>query len=89
MKKKEYLVFANIQELVEGKELTLAIRDLTQGKQKYDCRYVKAMVSPSQEKIPEGNILWVRSWSGYLYPQPWTIKITEEAGEVIAGAPHS
>ena len=89
MKKKEYLTFANIEELVERKELLLAIRDLTPGKQKYDCRYVKALVSPSQEKIPDGDILWVRSWSGFLYPQPWAIKIAEEAGEVIAGRPNS
>lgn len=88
MKKKEYLTFAVINDLVEGKELTLAIRDLTAGKQKYNCRYVKALVSSSPGKIPDGDVLWVRSWSGYLYPEPWGIKITAEAGEVIAGAPH-
>lgn len=89
MKKKEFLTFVNIEELVEGKEITLAIRDLTPGRQKYDCRYVKALVSPFKGKFPEGDILWVRSWSGFLYADPWAIKITAEVGEIIDGAPHS
>lgn len=88
MKKKEYLTFADIQELVEGKELTLAIRDLTAGKNKYDCRYVKARIYASKGKSSQGDILWVRSWSGFLYPQPLSINITEESGEVIPGRPH-
>lgn len=89
MKKKEYLTFVpSLSELVEGKELLLAIRDLTPGPQKYDCRYVKALVSPSARRLPGGDILRVRSWTGVLYPIPWAIKITQEAGEYIPGRPH-
>jgi hypothetical protein len=49
---------------------------------------VKAVVSKSREKLPDGDVLRVRSWTGVLYPKPWVIKIVEEVGEVIPGIPH-
>ncbi len=87
---KEYLVFVEDmkKELVEGRELLLTIKDLTPGKRKYENRVVKAIVSSSPDKLPGSDILRVRSWTGVLYPQPWAIKIVEEAGEVLQGIPH-
>jgi len=87
---KEYLVFVeNIKkELLEGREILLTIKDLTPGKRKYENRIVKAIVSSSPDKLPGGDVLRVRSWTGVLYPQPWAIKIVEEVGEVVPGIPH-
>lgn len=84
----EYQAFvASIEELEVGKAVTLTIRDLTPGPRKYDARIVKAEVSRSPS--PGADRLWVRSWTGVLYPEPWYIRILEEAGEVETGLPHS
>jgi hypothetical protein len=87
---KEYGVFVeNIKtDLREGEEVVLTIKDLTPGSRKYENRVVKAIVFSSPAKLPGGNILRVRSWTGVLYPRPWAIKIVEEMGEVIPGIPH-
>ena len=87
---KEYLVFVEDikKELLEGQEILLTIKDLTPGKRKYENRIVKAVVSSLPDKLPGGDILRVRSWTGVLYPKPWAIKIVEEAGEVFPGIPH-
>jgi len=87
---KEYMVFVEDmkKELLEGREILLTIKDLTPGKRKYENRIVKALVSSSPDKLPGGDILRVRSWTGVLYPQPWAIKIIEEIGEVLPGVPH-
>ena len=88
--KKEYEIFVqNIQEkLPEGKETVITIKDLTPGPRKYENRIVKAIVSRSLEKLPDGDILRVRSWTGIPYPEPWAIKIVEEVGELLDGVPH-
>jgi phenylphosphate carboxylase gamma subunit len=81
--KKSYDTFVrSLKELPEGQEVELLIRDLTPGMHKYDSRYVRAIISSSPEKLPTGDILWLRLERGTLHPQPWTIKITEELGEL-------
>jgi len=86
--KKEYLTFvSSLEGLPENQEIQLVIRDLTPGPQKYDARYVKAIVSSSPEKLSDNDILWVRSQVGVLYPEPWYIKIIIEIGEYPAEAP--
>jgi hypothetical protein len=80
--KKEYLTFvSSLEGLPENQEIQLVIRDLTPGPQKYDARYVKAIVSRSPEKLSGHDILWVRSQVGVLYPEHWYIKIITEIGE--------
>lgn len=76
---KEYDTFVDdLSTLPEGRELVLAIRDLTPGNRKYDTRVVKAIVASSTNKLPEGDILWLRYQRGSLRPEPWRIKIIEE-----------
>lgn len=85
---KEYQVFiSNMEDLPEGKEVQLTVRDLTPGPRKYDARIVKARVSRSS--LPGADRLWVRSWTGWLYPEPWYVQVLEEMGEAEAGLPHS
>lgn len=88
--KKEYQVFVeDIEEaLPEGKELVLTVKDLTPGRRKYENHVVKALVTRSPEKLPDGDILRVRSWMGFLYPEPWAIKVIEEMDELLPGVPH-
>ena len=63
-------------------------KELTPGPHKYEAHIVKAILSSSPAGLPDGDVLWVRSWTGVLYPQPWVIKITGEVGETMAGMPH-
>ena len=70
-----YEVFvSHPDELEKGKELQLEIRDC----ENYRYKVVKALVSPPQEKLAQGEPLWVRGNIGYLVSEePWKIKITQ------------
>lgn len=69
----EYETFVTLlSELTEGKEIELIIRDL----ETYEPQKVKAIVSSTKEKLPDGNTLWIRYSRGLLHKQPWVIKIT-------------
>ena len=86
MLKKEYLTFVDkLENIAEGKEIELLVKDLTSGPEKYDSRYVKAIVSSDPEKIPDGDVLWIRGGIGVLYPEPYAIKILKEVGEFPGG----
>ena len=72
---KEYDTFVEtLDDLKEGKEMELTIRDL----ETYEQRKVKALVSSSKEKLPGADILRIRFSRGVAYKEPWVIKITEE-----------
>ncbi len=84
---KEYLTFVGkLEDLIQGKEGELLVKDLTPGRRKYDARYVQAIVSSNPEDLPESDVLWIRGWVGVLYPRPWAIRITRETGEFPSGA---
>ena len=87
--KKEYQTFTpDIKNLVENKEIKLTIKDLNPGTSKYGAKIVKAILASDPTKLPDGDVLHVRSWIGALYPQRWAIKIIEELEETEAGIPH-
>ncbi len=89
--KKEYVTFTPaLADLEQNKETQIAIRDLTpkEHKRKYDTKLVKAILSSSPDKLPDGDTLWVRSWTGVLHPKPWAIKILGDIGETLPGRPH-
>lgn len=69
-----YEIFVHdIDELPEGQELLRYVMDM----ERYEPRYVKAFFSPSAEKLPDGEQLWVRAITGILLDEkPWRIKIT-------------
>ena len=86
---KEWVIFvSNEDDLIEGRESVLTIRDLSSGQKKYNAKVVRAEVSHKPETFARADVLWVRSWNGSLYPQPWAIRIIEEAGDYIPGIPH-
>jgi hypothetical protein len=84
---KEYLAYitefgiGSQQDLEEGKELELVVKDLTPGKYKYESRFVKARVG-RPETLPGSDALKVRFAHGTLCPRTYAIKITEELGEL-------
>ena len=86
----EYQTFlADPQDIPEGQEIELVIKDLTPGPRKYDGQRVKAILYKSPSKIPEGDTLWVRSEVGVLHPQPWKMKIVEKLTDLIPIPPYS
>ena len=83
----EYVTFVRrLSQLSEGRQL-LFIKDLTPGPRKYDTKLVRAELAKTASKLADGHTLWVRSETGYLYPQPWAIKILEELPPYVAGQP--
>ena len=77
----EYLTFVeNLTEISEETELELYIKDLAPGVEKYDTRYVRALVSSIADKLPESDTLWIRFSMGVLHPEPWAIRIIKELG---------
>jgi len=89
MNKEYQAFFGDISQLADGAEVELNIKDLTPGPRKYDSRLVKAVVFSSPEQLPEGDTLWLRSYSGFLRPKPWAMKVTQELGESIPVPPFS
>jgi hypothetical protein len=71
-----YEVFINkLEELEEGKELQKEIRDA----KTYERMTVKALFSSSDDKLPDGDLLWVRGPLGPLFNEkPWRIKIVSK-----------
>lgn len=85
--KREYLTFVRqFKDLREGK-LELFIKDLTPGPRKYDTKHVLAEISSHPERMPDGDVLQIRSESGVLHARPWGIKILEELPESVPGQP--
>ena len=77
---KEYDTFVNtLDSLKEGEEIELTIRDTAT----YEARRVRATVSLTRQKLPDGDTLWIRFNQGVLHKQPWVLKITEELGSPI------
>ncbi len=82
MAKKEYLTFVGkLEDLLQGEDIELLVKDLAPGRRKYDAHYVRALVSNDPQELPEADVLWIRGWVGVLYPKPWAIRITRNIGE--------
>ena len=85
--KKEWVTFVRrLRDLNEGKEV-LFIKDLTPGPRKYDTKLVRANLSRQADKFPDGDVLWIRSETGYLHAEPWAIKVIEELPPYVPGQP--
>jgi hypothetical protein len=72
---KEYDTFVQtLEDLKDGREMELTIRDL----ETYEQKKVKAVVSSSKEKLPTADTLRIRYSRGVPVDEPWAIKIIEE-----------
>lgn len=86
---KEYATFVSDPEILpQSKEIKLAIKDLTPGRRKYDCRIVTAIVASDPNKLKGADVLWLRSRVGVLFPKPWAIKIIAELGDSMPYPPY-
>ncbi len=66
-------------------EVSLVIRELTpeDRRKKYMSRYVRARVSNDPDKLPDGDVLWLRWQMGKPHPKPWAIKVLEYLGDYL------
>lgn len=72
-----YDIFVNsLDELQEGQELELQVRDLTPGIHKYVYKWVKAQVSSNAETYPQK--LQIRFGRGQAYEMPYSIQVSGE-----------
>jgi hypothetical protein len=62
------------QEIAEGKELILEVRDL----ETFVRMIVKAIVSKEADAIEGGSSLWLKDLNDEIVPKPGSIKILEE-----------
>ena len=85
--KREYVTFVRrLSSLDEGVR-TLFIKDLTPGPRKYDTKLVRAELAREPESLSQGDLLWIRSETGYLHPKPWGIRVLEELPPHVPGQP--
>ena len=81
-----YEVFVDrLEDLDEGKELDLVVRELAPGRNKYNSHHVKAFVYSDPKKSSEAEELWIRFQRGRQHPSPWAIKIVREMDEFYVG----
>jgi hypothetical protein len=86
---KEYVTFVSDPKLLLNERgIRIAIRDLTPGPRKYDCRIVQAIVTLAQDASPGSDTLWVRSLVGTLLPKPLSIRIVAELENTLPFAPY-
>ncbi len=84
---KEWQTFVRrFSDMKEG-ERELFIKDLTDGKKKYDTKHVMATVAKAKDGMKNPDILWIRGESGEKAKQPWYIEIKTELAEYIPGKP--
>ncbi|MFC1930400.1 hypothetical protein ACFLWE_00680 [Chloroflexota bacterium] len=85
---KEFMTLLENPNDIKGPvKLTLTIRDLEPGQQKYCGHNVEATVSPTP--IEGADVLRMRHSNGLLLPAPWFIKIDKELGEYFMERPYS
>ncbi|TDA69727.1 MAG: phenylphosphate carboxylase subunit gamma [Clostridia bacterium] len=86
---KDWVVFVRtLNDLKDGQEMDLFIRELTPGKYKYRAKRVRALVASSPDKLPGADRLYIRTGNGLLHSQPWYIKIEEELENFIRSRPY-
>ncbi len=74
----EMFVIEGINEIVEGEEVLIQVRD----GETYEERVVRAIVSRSPDKLPGADSLRVRGQKGRALPELWAIKVLEDKGSV-------
>jgi hypothetical protein len=85
---KEYETFVRDGALIlSGREVVIALRDLTPGRKKYRGINVRAVVSrPPKKGEPT---LWIRSVVGVKDPLPASVRIVEELPEALMAIPYT
>jgi hypothetical protein len=84
---KEWQTFVHRFSDMEEGERELFIKDLTEGRTKYDTKHVIATMAKTKDGMKNPNILWLRGESGEKADRLWYIDIKRELAEYISGRP--
>ena len=85
---KEYETFVRDRaRVLSGKEVALALRELTPGRHKYRGINVRGVVS--RPARPGEPILWLRSVVGVRDPEPCSVRIVAQLPDIIEAPPYS
>jgi hypothetical protein len=85
---KEYQTFVRKYADLTAGERDIFIKDLTPGIYKYNTTKVRAEILTSPQ--PDSDVLWIRSETGVLNPEPWGVKVLQELPEdTVPGKPWS
>ena len=63
-------------------EHEMVLRDLTPGRRKYRCQYVRAVVSSDPDRYPDR--LWPRLGRGQWVGQPWSVQVVAPVEKIPA-----
>ena len=63
-------------------EQEMVLRDLTPGRSKYRCQYVRAVVSSDPDRYPDR--LWPRLGRGQWVGQPWSVQVVAPVEKIPA-----
>jgi hypothetical protein len=74
----ETFVIKSLDEIVEGEEILIQVRDADT----YEERVVRAVVHRSPSLLPGADALRVRWQKGQSLPELWAIRILEDRGSV-------
>lgn len=80
----EYDTFfqTDLEQVTQDAEQEMVIRDLTPGRSKYRCMYVKALISRDPDRYPDR--LWPRLGRGQWVGEPWSLKVLEPVEKIPA-----
>ncbi|GAB4251407.1 MAG: hypothetical protein Kow00122_09060 [Thermoleophilia bacterium] len=78
----EYDTFflTDADQVPQESELELVLRDLTPGRRKYRCAYVRARVSRDPDKYPDR--LWPRLGRGQWLGEPWSVEVLAAVNKI-------
>lgn len=75
-------------DLKEGVELPLVLRDLAPGRNKYQMRHAVAVLSRDPRQMTAMDLLRVRTVVGVLLPETWGVRIVRELPIELPGRPY-
>jgi hypothetical protein len=73
-------------DLKEGDEIPMVLRDLTPGRKKYRMRHVVATIRRNAQEAPD--LLHVRTVVGVQLPEIWGVKILRDLPIELRGKPY-
>ena len=70
-------------EIEAGRPITIQVTD----REIFEQKVVKAIITRSPDKLPDGENLWIKNEREEIGPVPWKIKIIEETSDLFMRPP--
>ena len=70
-------------EIEAGRPIMIQVTD----REIFEQKVVKAIITRSPDKLPDGENLWIKNEREEIGPVPWKIKIIEETNDLFMRPP--